>query len=103
MRPWPKKIAELGLDVALTKTGCIGFCQREPLVDVVYPKKVRLTYQAMTPESGRGPGGSHQGRARFIEHQSLCRIDQEEFPGGRPGPALCQSAPSGIAAGVPQV
>jgi hypothetical protein len=35
------KIDELKLDVALEKTGCIGFCQREPLVDVVYPKKVR--------------------------------------------------------------
>ena len=32
-----KKIAELGLDGALEMTGCIGFCQREPLVDVVYP------------------------------------------------------------------
>ncbi|MGC2433438.1 MAG: (2Fe-2S) ferredoxin domain-containing protein, partial [Desulfobaccales bacterium] len=43
------KIAELKLDAVLEKTGCIGFCQREPLVDVVYPKKVRLSYQAMTP------------------------------------------------------
>ena len=46
-----QRIAELGLDVVLAKTGCIGFCQREPLVDVVYPKQVRLTYQAMTPET----------------------------------------------------
>ena len=34
------KISELGLDVALEMTGCIGYCQREPLVDVVYPKKI---------------------------------------------------------------
>ena len=76
-----KKIAELGLDVALTKTGCIGFCQREPLVDVIYPKKVRLTYQAMTPEKAEAlveaikEGGFSRDR--------LCRIDQEEFAGGR--------------------
>jgi len=25
-----QRIAELGLDVVLAKTGCIGFCQREP-------------------------------------------------------------------------
>ena len=45
-----EKIVELGLDVVLEKTGCIGFCQREPLVDVVYPKQVRLSDHAMTPE-----------------------------------------------------
>ncbi len=33
------KIAELKLDVLLEKTGCIGFCQKEPLVDVVYPRR----------------------------------------------------------------
>ncbi len=43
------KIAELKLDVVLEITGCIGFCQKEPLVDVVYPGKVRVSYEAMTP------------------------------------------------------
>ncbi len=73
-----KKIDELGLDVALTKTGCIGFCQREPLVDVIYPKKVRLTYQAMTPESAEALVEALK-EGRIYEHQTLCRIDQEDF------------------------
>ena len=73
-----KKIDELGLDVALTKTGCIGFCQREPLVDVIYPKKVRLTYQAMTPESADALVEALK-EGRIYEDQTLCRIDQEDF------------------------
>jgi (2Fe-2S) ferredoxin len=73
-----EKIAELGLDVALTKTGCIGFCQREPLVDVIYPKQVRLTYQAMTPETATAlVEALHEGR--IYDRQTLCRIDQEDF------------------------
>jgi NADH:ubiquinone oxidoreductase subunit F (NADH-binding)/(2Fe-2S) ferredoxin/Pyruvate/2-oxoacid:ferredoxin oxidoreductase delta subunit len=73
-----QKIEELGLDVALTKTGCIGFCQREPLVDVIYPKKVRLSYQAMTPEKAEALVEAIKAGEIFPE-QSLCRIDQEEF------------------------
>ena len=32
-----EKLPNSRLDAVLEKTGCIGFCQREPLVDVVYP------------------------------------------------------------------
>lgn len=72
------KIAELGLDVALEKTGCIGFCQREPLVDVVYPKKVRLSYQGMTPEKAEAlVAAVHKGEV--YSENLLCRIDQEDI------------------------
>jgi len=96
-----QRIAELGLDVALTKTGCIGFCQREPLVDVVYPKKVRLTYQAMTPEAAVALVDALKEGRIYADH-GLCRIDQEDFlvegvvrPYANPHP--------GIAPGVPQI
>jgi NADH:ubiquinone oxidoreductase subunit F (NADH-binding)/(2Fe-2S) ferredoxin/Pyruvate/2-oxoacid:ferredoxin oxidoreductase delta subunit len=72
------KIAELGLDVVLEKTGCIGFCQREPLVDVVYPKKVRLSYQAFTPEKAEAlVEALHKGEV--YSENLLCRIDQEDI------------------------
>ena len=73
-----KKIAELGLDVALEMTGCIGFCQREPLVDVVYPHKVRISYQAMTPEKAEALVEAIKADEIYPENL-LCRIDQEEF------------------------
>ena len=72
------KIADLGLDVALEKTGCIGFCQREPLVDVVYPQQVRLSYQAMTPEKAQSlVEALHRGEV--YPENLLCRIDAEDF------------------------
>ena len=73
-----EKIAELKLDAVLEKTGCIGFCQKEPLVDVVYPKKVRVTYQAMTPEKAEALVQAIQNGEVFQDN-TLCRIDQEEF------------------------
>ena len=72
------KIAELQLDVVLEQTGCIGFCQKEPLVDVVYPKKVRISYQSMTPEKAEALVTAIKNGEVFQEN-TLCRIDQEEF------------------------
>jgi NADP-reducing hydrogenase subunit HndC len=72
------KIAALKMDVALEKTGCIGFCQQEPLVDVVYPKRVRVSYATMTPEKAEAlVEALHAGE--FFGENVLCRIDQEEF------------------------
>ena len=73
-----EKIAELKLDAVLEKTGCIGFCQKEPLVDVVYPKKVRVTYQAMTPQKAEALVEAIKNGEVFQDN-TLCRIDQEEF------------------------
>ncbi len=72
------KIAELGVDVALEMTGCIGFCQREPLVDVVYPHRVRLSYQGMTPEKAEALVEAIKADQIYPENL-LCRIDQEEL------------------------
>lgn len=30
-------IEQLGLDATVSRTGCIGFCQQEPLVDLLLP------------------------------------------------------------------
>jgi NADH:ubiquinone oxidoreductase subunit F (NADH-binding)/(2Fe-2S) ferredoxin len=73
-----KKIAELGLEVVVEKTGCIGFCQREPLVDVLYPKQVRLSYQAMTPEKAEALVEALK-EGKIYPENLLCRIDQEDF------------------------
>ncbi|MGB9630058.1 MAG: NADH-quinone oxidoreductase subunit F, partial [Thermodesulfobacteriota bacterium] len=32
------------------QTGCIGFCQKEPVVDIFEPGKPRIFYQGVTPE-----------------------------------------------------
>ncbi len=40
----------LGLDLMLIATGCIGYCQQEPLVDVRMPGRGRLLYASVTPD-----------------------------------------------------
>jgi len=43
----------LGFDFMLVATGCIGYCQQEPLVDVRMPDLGRVLYARMTPERAR--------------------------------------------------
>ncbi len=42
-----KESRSLGLDIMVTSTGCMGLCQREPLVDVIKPGWPRIVYQQM--------------------------------------------------------
>ena len=42
-----------GLDLALVATGCIGYCQQEPLVDVRVPGQARVLYARVTPDRAR--------------------------------------------------
>jgi NADH-quinone oxidoreductase subunit F len=44
------EIAKRGLDVELEKTGCIGMCYLEPIVDVIDDKGNKTTYGRVTPE-----------------------------------------------------
>ncbi len=43
--------ADRGLDLQLVATGCLGYCQQEPLVDVRVPGRGRFLYASVTPES----------------------------------------------------
>lgn len=46
-----EEIAKRGLqNVSVMQTGCIGMCQREPLVDIVRPGEPRVTYGNVKPE-----------------------------------------------------
>jgi NADH:ubiquinone oxidoreductase subunit F (NADH-binding)/(2Fe-2S) ferredoxin len=42
-----------GLDLVLVATGCLGYCQQEPLVDVRVPGQPRVLYARMTPGRAR--------------------------------------------------
>jgi NADH:ubiquinone oxidoreductase subunit F (NADH-binding)/(2Fe-2S) ferredoxin len=73
-------IKETGLDAILTKTGCLGFCQKEPLVDVFRPGFPRLTYAEMTPETARELVVSLSS-GRVLKNNLLCRFDTETVLG----------------------
>ncbi len=72
------EVAKRNLPVRVTQTGCIGFCQREPVVDIQEPGKPRVFYQEVTPE--RGVELVH----RWVENEVIpdwlfCRMDGEDL------------------------
>jgi NADP-reducing hydrogenase subunit HndB len=45
------EISKRGIqNVFVMQTGCIGMCQREPLIDIVRPGEPRVTYGNVNPE-----------------------------------------------------
>lgn len=39
-----KEIEKRDIDIVVSQTGCIGMCEKEPLLDVQMPGKERITY-----------------------------------------------------------
>lgn len=44
-----KAVQDLKLDAIVCRTGCIGYCAKEPLVDLVLPDGPRVSFANMTP------------------------------------------------------
>ncbi len=45
--------------VTVSQTGCVGLCDREPLVDVIKAGQPRVTYGRVTPEVARRIVATH--------------------------------------------
>jgi NADH:ubiquinone oxidoreductase subunit F (NADH-binding)/Pyruvate/2-oxoacid:ferredoxin oxidoreductase delta subunit/(2Fe-2S) ferredoxin len=71
-------VAELKLDAEVTRTGCIGFCQREPLVDLRVPGGPRVTYANMTPKKMWDLLEAYAAKGDLKPDMALCRFDAEE-------------------------
>ncbi len=69
-------IEEHRLDAILTKTGCLGFCQKEPLVDVFVPGLPRLIYCEMTADKARELIMAVKNN-EFKEEYLLCKFEEE--------------------------
>ncbi len=73
---WQAVSEEAG-NVAIGRTGCFGYCQREPVVAVLEPARSKTLYGEMTPHKAAellralATGASRPDSA-------LCRIDKEE-------------------------
>ena len=44
-----EEVEKRDLDVRVTQTGCIGMCEKEPLLDIKLPGKERITYGNLEP------------------------------------------------------
>ena len=71
-------VKELGLDAEVTRTGCIGFCSQEPLLDLVVPNGPRISYGNMTPEKTRNLLAAYAANGGLQPDMALARFVGEE-------------------------
>ena len=62
-------------DVSLTATGCIGMCEKEPLVDVIVPGMGRITYGLVSPEDMAAIVAEHVVNGHVVERLVIGRAD----------------------------
>jgi NADH-quinone oxidoreductase subunit F len=65
METFREEFRKRGLDVELRRTGCVGMCYNEPIIDVELPGEPKTTY-----------GG--------VKHDAVARIVEEHILGGEP-------------------
>jgi NADH:ubiquinone oxidoreductase subunit F (NADH-binding)/NAD-dependent dihydropyrimidine dehydrogenase PreA subunit/(2Fe-2S) ferredoxin len=73
------KLKETGHNAVLAQTGCLGFCQMEPLVEIYVPGKSRIVYKEMTPKKAEElVAGLGNGDLR--QEWALCQILDGQGP-----------------------
>ena len=72
-----QEVKKRKLDLAIKKTGCIGICQHEPLVDIIMPGYSRVTYDRV--KADKAPELIDGLVRRKFAGGMMARIDQEEF------------------------
>ncbi|UCC86977.1 MAG: SLBB domain-containing protein [Anaerolineales bacterium] len=73
-----QRIKQRELDAVLVGTGCIGFCQQEPLVDVRLPGQGRVIYTQMTRPRARALVDHLAQTGTLPVDRAWAVIDQEE-------------------------
>jgi NADH:ubiquinone oxidoreductase subunit F (NADH-binding)/(2Fe-2S) ferredoxin len=71
-------VKELKLDAVVTRTGCVGFCQREPLVDIMVTGSPRVCYGEMTAAKIRKVLESYAASGNLPAAGALYRYTAEE-------------------------
>lgn len=61
-------------DVAVLQTGCIGMCQKEPLLDVVRPGEDRVTYGPVKPQDVSRIIAEHLVNGNVVEDLVVAKI-----------------------------
>ena len=69
------ELAERNLhDVAVLQTGCIGMCQKEPLLDIVRPGEDRVTYGPVKPQDVSRIIAEHLVNGNVVEDLVVAKI-----------------------------
>ena len=62
--------------VTVTQTGCIGFCQLEPIVEVFEAGKDKVTYIKMTPEKIKEVVEKHLKGGNVVTEYTVASVEQ---------------------------
>ena len=73
-----KTLKEFKTDALVTRTGCIGFCAREPLLDMVLPGGPRISFGDMTPRKTRDMLSAYFTNGTIKTDHALGRFSSEE-------------------------
>lgn len=57
--------------ITVTQTGCIGLCEREPIVMVTVGEEPKVTYGKVTPEVARRILKEHVGDGKVVEDHKI--------------------------------
>jgi NADH:ubiquinone oxidoreductase subunit F (NADH-binding)/NAD-dependent dihydropyrimidine dehydrogenase PreA subunit/(2Fe-2S) ferredoxin len=91
-----KEIEKAKVPVLLGRTGCIGFCQREPVVDILEAGKPRVFYQGVTSERS-GELVQKWLENKVVEDLLFCKMEKEDrILEGSVKDYVIQSVPAGI-------
>lgn len=72
------EVQKLGLkDVIVVKTGCIGTCKLEPIVEVIKPGEEKVTYVKMTPYKARQIVKDHIVNGKIVEDCTIHVINNK--------------------------
>lgn len=71
-----KEIEKRDLDVRVTQTGCIGMCEKEPLLDVKMPDKERITYGNLEPKDVKQIIVEHVINGKIIKNLAIARFEE---------------------------
>ena len=65
----------LASKITVTQTGCIGFCQLEPIVEVYEAGKEKVTYIKMTPEKAKAVVEKHLKGGSVVAEFTAATVD----------------------------
>jgi len=69
------EVEKRNLDVTVTQTGCIGMCEKEPLLDVQLPGEKRITYGNLEPKDVKRIIVEHVINGNIVQDLAIARFD----------------------------
>lgn len=72
-----EEMRKRNISAMVTQTGCIGMCEKEPLVDIKRPNEARITYGHVTPADAKRLVAEHVLHGRVVEDLVVARLEEE--------------------------